>query len=79
MNEINKIKEIVLNSENILITAHENPDCDALGSTLALGIGLLSMGKNVELYNHNKTPDHLKFLPKWEIVNNDIKSFTYLF
>ena len=74
MNEILKIKKIIENSNNILITSHENPDCDALGSTLALGIGLESMGKNVDLYNNNLTPEHLKFLPQWDKVNSDIDS-----
>ena len=74
MNEINNIKKIIQSSNNILITSHENPDCDALGSTLALGMGLMSVGKNVDLYNNNRTPDHLKFLPEWKKVINDIDS-----
>lgn len=72
MNEINNIIKIIEASDNILITAHENPDCDALGSTLALGLGLKSIGKNVDLYNNNSTPEHLKFLPEWKNVISDI-------
>ncbi len=74
VNEINNIKTIIENHDSFLITAHENPDCDALGSTLALGLGLLSLGKNVHFYNNDLTPDHLKFLPEWERVINDINS-----
>ena len=72
VNEINNIKNIIENYDSFLITAHENPDCDALGSTLAMGLGLLSIGKKVHFYNNDKTPDHLKFLPEWERVINDI-------
>jgi len=72
VNEIDNIKNIIDNSDNFLLTSHENPDCDALGSTLALGLGLASLGKNVDLYNNNVTPDHLKFLPEWKRVFSDI-------
>lgn len=72
MNEITNIKNIIENSDSILIAAHENPDCDALGSTLAFGLGLISIGKKVHLYNNNKTPEHLKFLPEWKRVISDI-------
>ena len=74
MSEINNIKNIIESNERFLITAHENPDCDALGSTLALGLGLLSIGKKVDFYNNDITPDHLKFLPEWERVNNDLNA-----
>ena len=74
MDQINNIKKIVEENNSFLIAAHENPDCDALGSTLALGLGLLSIGKDVDLYNNDITPDHLKFLPEWNRVINDTES-----
>jgi len=74
VNELKRIKEIINKFGNFLITSHDNPDCDALGSTIALGLGLESLGKEVDLYNNSKTPDHLKFLPEWERVVSDIGS-----
>ncbi len=72
MNEVENIKKIIEDSDNFLLTSHENPDCDALGSTIALGLALESIGKNVDLYNNNITPDHLKFLPEWKRLISDI-------
>ncbi len=45
------------------ITAHANPDADALGSTLALAHGLQSLGKTVYLCNASPIPDYLAWLP----------------
>ena len=40
MNDFEKLNELLKNSNKILITSHENPDGDALGSMLSLGLGL---------------------------------------
>lgn len=50
-------------ADNILVAAHIFPDCDALGSQLALGEILLSMGKRVRLFIENPVGHHLEFLP----------------
>lgn len=62
-NELEKIKELVLASKRILITSHENPDGDALGSMIGLGLGLEQLGKEVILYNKDGVPEILEFLP----------------
>ena len=72
MNDIEEISAAILNSENMLLASHENPDYDALGSMLALAIGLKSIGKDIELYNSNKIPNQLKFLPEWKIIKNEL-------
>ncbi len=41
------------------IVAHANPDADALGSTLALAHGLISLGKTVHICNASPVPDYL--------------------
>lgn len=53
-------------AQHVLIVSHANPDGDALGSTLALGLGLESMGKNVVMYNADPVPYSLRFLPQVE-------------
>ncbi|MGI9553749.1 MAG: DHH family phosphoesterase [Thermodesulfobacteriota bacterium] len=72
MNEIVDISNAILNCNNLLLASHENPDFDALGSMLALGKGLESIGKEVDLYNSTRIPNNIKFLPDWESIKNDL-------
>ncbi len=51
----------IRSAESFLITAHVNPDGDAVGSEIALGLGLRSLGKRVSIANHHAIPD--KFQP----------------
>jgi phosphoesterase RecJ-like protein len=41
----NNIKKSVIEAENIVVTAHTNPDGDAVGSALAIAMAVRSMGK----------------------------------
>lgn len=50
-------------AQRILIIAHANPDGDAIGSTLALGLGLRQLGKDVVMFNEDPLPHSLRFLP----------------
>ena len=45
--EMKAVIDAIDKSKRILITSHENPDGDALGSTLGLGLGLEKLGKEV--------------------------------
>lgn len=49
--------------ENICVASHLSPDGDAIGSTLALGLGLMDLGKRVVLLNVDGVPRTLQFLP----------------
>ncbi len=44
------------------VTAHFRPDGDAIGSTLALGLALQSMGKKVYMWNEDGVPARYAFL-----------------
>lgn len=68
---LNQVSQAVLKCSTLLLTSHESPDCDALGSMLALGSGLSSIGKKVEMYSSGKVPGYLNFLPGWEKVITD--------
>lgn len=46
---LDNIKEEILNSKNIIILTHEVPDGDAIGSSLAMYIGLKQLGKDVDI------------------------------
>lgn len=49
MSVLDNIKESFLTSNSIAILTHENPDGDAVGSSLALMLALKKLGKNVDV------------------------------
>lgn len=49
--------------DSYVITGHVNPDPDCLGTMLALGWGLTSLGKQVTLVSPDPVPDSLLFMP----------------
>jgi len=46
-----------------LISTHQNPEGDAIGSTLALALALESLGKSVRVLTQDPVPGLLAFLP----------------
>ncbi len=59
----------ILNSSSpIIISTHQNPDGDALGSEIALTYSLRKMGKEVILVNQDRTPGAFKFLEQYEKI-----------
>lgn len=60
---IDSLVDLIQQSQTILVAAHESPDGDALGSTLALTSALREMGKDVVAYNRDKVPPEYAFLP----------------
>jgi phosphoesterase RecJ-like protein len=46
-----------------LISTHQNPEGDAIGSILALGLALKSLGKDVRILTQDPVPEVLDFLP----------------
>ena len=58
----------LLSAEKIIITAHINPDGDALGSSLGLYHVLKDMGKSVEVIIDDDLPDDFDFLPGYELI-----------
>lgn len=61
-NNLEEIIKEIEQAQRILITSHENPDSDAIGSMLALSLGLKKIGKEVLLYNKDGVPEVLSFL-----------------
>ncbi len=61
--DIDRLKKLIDDSRNIVITCHMTPDGDALGSSLALCHLLKNMGKNVVVITPDAFPDNLSFLP----------------
>jgi nanoRNase/pAp phosphatase (c-di-AMP/oligoRNAs hydrolase) len=46
-NDITKIKDLLTSAHEVLLVTHEHPTFDSIGSTLALYLGFVSMGKKV--------------------------------
>jgi phosphoesterase RecJ-like protein len=63
LKEINK-------AETILVLAHENPDGDAIGSSLGLCLALKNMGKKAEVLM-NEYPANFSFLPGIENIKKE--------
>ena len=51
-----KINEIIISCSKILLTTHENPDGDGLGSEVAMYHHLIEIGKDVKIINCSITP-----------------------
>ncbi len=62
-------------SRRFLVASHENPDGDALASTLALYHGLRERGKEVVAFNVDGVPDSFRFLPGSEAVVDSLHGF----
>lgn len=63
----------VKRSNHILIASHSDPDGDALGSLLALGLALTKLGKKTTLYNESTIPAVYRFLPSVKRIVHRIK------
>lgn len=62
MREFLEIRDKILKSDNIVVVSHVNPDGDAIGSGLALTLGLRKIGKKVRFILQDKYPDNISYL-----------------
>ncbi len=56
--------------QSFLISSHEHPEGDAIGSMLALGWALKDLQKEVFLLNQDPLPENLSFLPGAEEIKH---------
>lgn len=61
--EIARLLELIEANHRFLVVSHTSPDGDAVGATLAMGLLLERMGKEVVFYNQDPIPFNLQFLP----------------
>ena len=76
MNNLSNILDLIKANRSFLIVSHENPDCDALGSTIAMALVLRGLGKDVIMYNTDGVPEYLRFLPEWSGVADSLDCIT---
>ncbi len=60
---VDRVKQCVLASREIVITCHVSPDGDALGSSIALWLVLKALGKSANVVTADCAPRSLQFLP----------------
>lgn len=73
---LDEVMEELNNIENIVIMAHEAPDGDAIGSSLAMCIALRNMNKNAVVMMKD-FPENFSYLPGREFIieESEIKKF----
>jgi phosphoesterase RecJ-like protein len=54
--------KLVNKHESFVLTSHMRPDCDAIGSELALAHALRSLGKQARIVNGDAVPPHIAFV-----------------
>src|SRR3954447_9309519 len=64
-NDLQTVAEALRRHDRYLLTTHENPDGDALGSILATKLALEQLGKDVVMYLYGRAslPAEYRFLP----------------
>jgi len=60
---LRRIAEEIRGGHSFLISTHQNPEGDAIGSVLALGLALKSLGKDALILTQDPVPEVLAFLP----------------
>src|SRR6056297_3572239 len=59
---------------SVILTTHQNPDADGIGSELALMTLLKKLGKSVKILNISPTPDTLKFMDPGNFISRYVPS-----
>jgi len=58
-----QIEALLRDKKKFLVVSHFRPDGDAVGCSLAMGICLQRLGKNVTVWNEDGLPERFAFLP----------------
>lgn len=66
--KINRFKNLLGKSDNILLATHVNADGDAIGTSLAMALLLKKLGKMVHLIVPNDFPSFLQWIPGQEMI-----------
>ena len=66
-----KVKNLIDQSQKIVVIQAENPDGDSLASSLALEEILTDTGKDVVLFCQIEIPKYLRYIQGWDRVTFD--------
>ncbi len=69
-NDLRAVADAIRGHDRFLVTSHENPDGDALGSLLATTLGLRHLGKDATMYLYGDAPlpSEYAFMPLDELL-----------
>ena len=65
---LNSVGKVLISESNFIITAHETPDGDAIGSEIAFYNALKQLGKKCRIYNADPMSHYYRFLDPEENV-----------
>ncbi|NIG56116.1 bifunctional oligoribonuclease/PAP phosphatase NrnA [Chitinophaga sp. Cy-1792] len=68
MKPIEEIKPLLESPKKVVITMHQKPDADAMGSSLAMYHYLIQKGHDVTVISPTNFPDFLKWMPAADLV-----------
>lgn len=74
---MNRVINLLRDSNHALVVTHNNPDGDAVGSLIALGLSLDTLNIKTTLYNESPIPAVYRFLPLVDRVVRHINSANY--
>ena len=77
MSVLEQIKELINKAKSILIRTHENPDGDAVGSSLGLMNGIKKLGEKKVDVLIPKVNSMYKFLPGFEEIKEEVNAEDY--
>jgi phosphoesterase RecJ-like protein len=69
--------QLVRDANSFVLTTHMRPDCDAIGSELALAHALRAVGKSVRIVNGDPVPPHIAFVDpgnEVEVLDRDVSA-----
>ena len=70
--QLTRLRQLTDESDNIIIVCHQNPDGDAIGSTLGMARLLNALGKEPQVIVPDQFPDYLMWMPRTqEIIRYD--------
>lgn len=67
-----EVVDALKSAQRVLCVIHAGPDGDAAGSSLALGLALSELGKDVTFFCHTGVPWNLTFLPGLDRVVSEL-------
>lgn len=74
---LKKINDLIAAHSSFLITTHESPDGDAIGSSLALANYLVELGKDVTVHICDPVPEIYRFLPMADKITTELPDRDY--